>query len=84
VQPVVRGTEHKYALFIKHKTSTRDFFRNVTLYSRVKVNRRFGGNIISKFRVEEQAKKETSSVCCLLQADFLLDLMFDPEDTTRR
>jgi hypothetical protein len=36
--------------------------------------------IISKFRVEEQAKKETSYACCLLQAEFLLGLLFDPED----
>jgi hypothetical protein len=70
--------------FNKNKTSTRDFFLDVM--SRVVWRKSTDVSeeyTISKFRVEKQAKKETNSACCVLQADFLLGLLFDPEDGDR-
>jgi hypothetical protein len=40
----------------------------------------FRRNISFTFRTYEQVKKETTSICCLLDDVFLLGLLFDLED----
>jgi hypothetical protein len=59
---------------------------DITLCSPLKANRCFGGNVSSIFRVEK-AKQETSTksgasktLGCYLLTDFLLLLLFNPED----